>query len=983
MALNAGTRLGPYEILAPIGAGGMGEVYKARDTRLDRIVAIKVTKDQFTDRFEREAHLVAALNHPHICQLHDVGANYLVFEYIDGAQLKGPMPPAEALRITLQIVEALEEAHKHGIIHRDLKPANILLTARGVKVLDFGLAKQQGESRAAEDETQTSELTRAGAVMGTPAYMAPEQWQGKPADARSDIYAFGSVLYELLTGERPGRERTLLKPAALESIVRKCLADDPARRFQSAAELKTALAKAGKGGHRVKYAVAAAALILLAIGGALFLQQRARTSPKLTDQDILVVADFDNKTGDPVFDTALNQALAFQLQQSPFLKAMDEAEVKQTMKLSGRSPDAHITGEIARDLCIREAKKATLEGSIAQLGSRYLISLQAVNCQTGETFAREETEASGKEHVVDALGKATSSMRAKLGESLATIQDENRAYQHAVTTSSLEALQAFYMGDEEWTRTGNPQAVIPMYRHATELDPNFAFALAVLATMDGNAGDKAQEKEATEKAYALRDRARRPSRCTAPVRCPPPVRYGSRSARCRNRPASTRALHFFVPTSLPGRSSIDACRCGAPRHENQSSDCRGPPVAAWDLDLCVENSSDSPRLQSTCRPRENRVSERERLFNARRTSQRCRRSAAGRDLAEHAGDPHWLVHVQTHKPAEQQVVFQLFHEHPLARIEQQYYRMQGDTRKLREIEGQYELARRYPRDPMFHSNLAGLYLSGGDPQEALAEAQAALRNGPKILQGYVNAGAALGDLNRLGEEKSMLQKAISNGFDLPRFHDSLLYIAYAENDAQTQHRETEWLASHQAGATALREQANSVAAFGHSRQAAVLFRKGVELTRQHPSDMTPQQFLTEAATADALFGECALNSSHEPPIVMALCDPSAAKTFDEQQSAHGYVATTGPRAFIRGLALLAEGQAENAASIFSLMVDRKGANWGPEYPAAQVGLARAAKLMGDNTLAKKAYEQFFAFWNDADPDIPLLLEARKEYAVLK
>jgi eukaryotic-like serine/threonine-protein kinase len=828
MALNAGTRLGPYEILAPIGAGGMGEVYKARDTRLDRIVAIKVTKDQFTDRFEREAHLVAALNHPHICQLHDVGANYLVFEYIDGAQLKGPMPPAEALRITLQIVEALEEAHKHGIIHRDLKPANILLTARGVKVLDFGLAKQQGESRAAEDETQTSELTRAGAVMGTPAYMAPEQWQGKPADARSDIYAFGSVLYELLTGERPGRERTLLKPAALESIVRKCLADDPARRFQSAAELKTALAKAGKGGHRVKYAVAAAALILLAIGGALFLQQRARTSPKLTDQDILVVADFDNKTGDPVFDTALNQALAFQLQQSPFLKAMDEAEVKQTMKLSGRSPDAHITGEIARDLCIREAKKATLEGSIAQLGSRYLISLQAVNCQTGETFAREETEASGKEHVVDALGKATSSMRAKLGESLATIQDENRAYQHAVTTSSLEALQAFYMGDEEWTRTGNPQAVIPMYRHATELDPNFAFALAVLATMDGNAGDKAQEKEATEKAYALRDR----------------------------------------------------------------------------------------------------VSERERLF-----------------------------------------------------IEQQYYRMQGDTRKLREIEEL--LARRYPRDPMFHSNLAGLYLSGGDPQEALAEAQAALRNGPKILQGYVNAGAALGDLNRLGEEKSMLQKAISNGFDLPRFHDSLLYIAYAENDAQTQHRETEWLASHQAGATALREQANSVAALGHSRQAAVLFRKGVELTRQHPSDMTPQQFLTEAATADALFGECALNSSHEPPIVMALCDPSAAKTFDEQQSAHGYVATTGPRAFIRGLALLAEGQAENAASIFSLMVDRKGANWGPEYPAAQVGLARAAKLMGDNTLAKKAYEQFFAFWNDADPDIPLLLEARKEYAVLK
>ena len=251
-----------------------------------------------------------------------------------------------------------------------------------------------------------------------------------------------------------------MKPAALEAIVRKCLADDPAKRFQSAAELKTALARAAKGGSRVKYAVAAAILILLS-RRAFFWQQRAHAKPKLTDQDVLVVADFDNKTGDPVFDTALKQALAFQLQQSPFLKAMDEEEVRQTLKLSGRSPDARVTGEIARDICIREGQKATLEGSIAALGSRYLIALQAVNCQTGETFAREEAEATGKEHVVDALGRATNSMRAKLGESLSTIQGENRAYQNAVTTSSLEALQAFYMGDEEWTRTGNRELPSP------------------------------------------------------------------------------------------------------------------------------------------------------------------------------------------------------------------------------------------------------------------------------------------------------------------------------------------------------------------------------------------------------------------------------------------------------------------------------------------------------------------------------------------
>jgi tetratricopeptide (TPR) repeat protein/predicted Ser/Thr protein kinase len=829
MPLSVGDRLGPYEILAPIGEGGMGEVYKARDTRLDRIVAIKVAKDQFTERFEREARLVAALNHPHICQLYDVGPNYLVFEYINGAPLKGPVPPAEALRIALQIVEALEEAHKHGIIHRDLKPGNILLTPRGVKVLDFGLAKQSREAPYADDETQTSELTRAGGVMGTPAYMAPEQWQGKPADARSDIYAFGCVLYELPTGERPGRERPPVKPPALEAIVRKCLADDPAKRFQSATELKAALLDASKGGGRVRwYVIAAAVLVLIAAVAAGFFGRRAQAKPKLTDQDVLVVADFDNKTGDPVFDTALKQALAFQLQQSPFLKAMDEVEVRETLKLSGRSPDARVTGEIARDICIREGQKATLEGSIAALGSQYLIALQAVNCQTGETFARDQVEAVGKEHVVDALGRATSSMRAKLGESLSTIQGENRAYRNPVTTNSLEALQAFYMGDAEWMKTGNSAVVIPFYRHATELDPNFAFAFAVLANMEHNAGDMAGEKEATEKAYPLRDH----------------------------------------------------------------------------------------------------VSERERLF-----------------------------------------------------IEQQYYRVQGDTRKVLEISE--VLARRYPRDPIFRGNLAELYLQGGEPEKALLEAQASLQNNPRILMGYFDTQLALLDLNRLDEAKATLQKAISSGFDLPAFHSTLLYIGYVQGDAQTQQRETQWLTSHQEESLALRQQANTAAALGHLKQTQELLRNGAEMARQHPSSITPQELLAEAANAYALFGKCAPHGSHGQSMAQALCDPAAAKKFDEEQSASGYVPTTGPRAYIHGLTLLSAGKFPEAASVLSLMVERKGPNWGPEYPAAQVGLARAEKMLGDSERAKKTYEQFFAFWKDADPDIPLLLEARKEYAALK
>jgi serine/threonine protein kinase len=218
MTLDRGTKLGPYEVLAPIGAGGMGEVYKARDTRLDRTVAIKVSKEKFSERFEREARSIAALNHPHICQLYDVGPDYLVMEYIDGAPLKGPLPLDQAMKYAGQICEALDAAHKKGITHRDLKPANIMVTKAGVKLLDFGLARI---AAGAGDETVTM------AVMGTPAYMSPEQWEGKPGDARSDIYAFGCVLYEMLTGKRVAQDRAPVEPLHVESVIRKCLEKIP------------------------------------------------------------------------------------------------------------------------------------------------------------------------------------------------------------------------------------------------------------------------------------------------------------------------------------------------------------------------------------------------------------------------------------------------------------------------------------------------------------------------------------------------------------------------------------------------------------------------------------------------------------------------------------------------------------------------------------------------------------------------------------
>jgi tetratricopeptide (TPR) repeat protein/predicted Ser/Thr protein kinase len=824
MPVLAGDRLGPYEICGQIGAGGMGEVYKARDVRLDRLVAIKFAKSQFSERFEREARAVAALNHPHICQLYDIGADYLVFEYIDGNPLNGPMAVRDALRVAAEIVEGLEAAHFHGVIHRDLKPSNIMLTAHGVKILDFGLAKLIRDGHS--DDTYTLALTRAGNVMGTPGYMAPEQWHGKPADARSDYYSFGCVLYELLTGKRPGRDCRPLKPASLDAIIRKCLAEDPDKRFQSAEELRAALARAGRKQTRHRKTIAVAGAVLLAAGGALF-WRHLHPKPKLTDQDVIVVADFDNQTGDKVFDIALKQALKFELSQSPLLRAMDDAEIHQALRLSGRTSDGRLSGELARDICIREGQKAALEGSIVALGTRDLISLQAVNCQSGETFARAQAEATDKEHVVEALARATRSMRAQLGESLGMIESDKVAYKHPITTTSLEALRAFQLADTEFTKTGDSQMVIPIYRHATELDPNFALAFALLGARYKSVGDKVHGDEAIEKAFALRERA----------------------------------------------------------------------------------------------------TERERLF-----------------------------------------------------IEELYYRGR-DARKNREIEEL--LARRFPRDPMFHGDLCGLYHRAGEPEKELIEGQAALRTGPKHIQGYVNVADALLDLNRIEEAKATLYKAIAAGLDAPYIHHMLLFIGYAQDDAPVRERETQWLTSHDSESITLQVRLSQAAALGHFHELRELVPQAVEMARQHPAGTPPQAILDFASKAEALAGECPSSSPPASGLVKALCDSKSTGKFVQQQAEKGHTEVVGPEAYVRGLAMLAEGNSAEAASQFARIVQARVANWGTEYAAAQVGLARSAKLQGDFVRAGKLYEDFFAFWKSADPDVPLLIEARNELGALR
>jgi tetratricopeptide (TPR) repeat protein/predicted Ser/Thr protein kinase len=482
----AGTLLGPYRVDVKIGEGGMGEVFRAIDTRLGRAVAVKITDDRFSARFEREARAISSLNHPNICTLYDVGPHYLVMELVEGETLasrltQGPLPMDLVLSYGGQILAALVEAHEKGIVHRDLKPGNVMLTKTGAKVLDFGLAAVAGEAT----------LTGEHMILGTPAYMAPEQREGKRADARSDIYAFGCVLYEMLTGARVGLPRTRIASRRLATIVNRCLEANPERRWQSAAALQQEFTAITPPRRATRAASARPAPLDL------------RQPSPLTGGTI-VLADFDNGTDEPVFDQILRQGLAVQLRQSPFLTLVSDQQIAQALRFMNRPPDTRLTLEIAREVCERTGSAAVLEGSIARLGSQYVLWLRARRCRTGEVVGEEQAQAAGKEEVLNALTRIAVQIRRRLGESLATIHEHSTPLEQA-TTSSLEALKAYSAGRIAVYSRG-PSAAIPELQRAIAIDPQFAMAHADLSILSWNMGQTDLAAEHTLKAYELRDR---------------------------------------------------------------------------------------------------------------------------------------------------------------------------------------------------------------------------------------------------------------------------------------------------------------------------------------------------------------------------------------------------------------------------------------------------------------------------------------------
>jgi serine/threonine protein kinase/Flp pilus assembly protein TadD len=947
-----GAVISHYRIVKKLGGGGMGVVYEAEDLRLGRHVALKFLPDevardpQARERFQREARSASALNHPNICTIYDIGEqqgkSFIAMEMLDGATLKhrtegAPLPLNQILSIAMQIADGLDAAHAEGIIHRDIKPPNLFVTNRGqAKILDFGLAKLAAKPQkvAAGDFSATvvideTSLTATGKTVGTIAYMSPEQARGEELDARTDVFSFGAVLYQMATGQQPFRGNTpavifdgILNrrpasavelnpslPPQFERILRKALDKDRNARYQSAAEMRADLerVKPQSDSRHNPLAAFTAQISLhqtyskLAVSGAIltiaivigFLYHPSGRAAKLNEKDTVVLADFTNTTGDPVFDGALRQGLSAELEQSPFLNLLSDVRIGQTLILMAQSKDARLTRELAREICERTGSAGTIEGSISSFGNQYVLGLRAVNCHSGDLLAVDQVTANGKEQVLNALGQAAAKIREKLGESLASVQKFD-APPESVTTPSLEALQAYSLGYQSHIVKNDYASAIPFFKRAVVLDPNFAMAYARLGTCYGSLGETVRSSENTRRAYALRERVSE-----------------------REKLYITSHYQQYVTGNLEAaRQTYELWTQIYPRDALPANNLGGIYLIEGEYDKALASGHKTLQLDPGSGITygilvigylaENRLDE--------------AKDVAGQALTHHLDS----IHLRLYSAA--------FVQHDTAAMQRESAAVMGKP-GLEDVMLYFE------------SDTAAYNGQFGKARELTRRAAASAKRAEEeeAAAGYqAEAGMreALVGNTSLAQQQTRGALAMSHGRDV------------------------------------LAASAISLGLTGDSAQARYLAR---DLARRFAEDTVVQFNYLPSIRAAATLGRNP-NPTNATKAIQELSSVTA--PFELGRPSHA-LNFAGCVIYLRGNACLAAHQGTAAAGEFQKIIDHFGVvQNAPIGALARLGLARAYAIAGNATKSRTAYQDFFANWKDADADIPILKEARTEYARL-